>query len=61
MSSLVDRHLVNDIQSKISSRNFDVAFFIADSAIDKIVELLHAKHAELNAKVRPQFMIVSVS
>ncbi|XP_067947665.1 F-actin-uncapping protein LRRC16A-like isoform X6 [Watersipora subatra] len=51
ISSLIDKHLVSDIQSRISSRNFTVAFYLAESAIDKIVDLLNSKHDELKSMV----------
>ena len=51
ISSLVDKHLVSEIQSLISSRNFNVAFYIAESTIDKIVEMLHSKYDQLKALV----------
>lgn len=51
ISSLIDDRLVNDLQSKINSANFDVAFYIAESVIDKIVELLNEKYEELLAAV----------
>ena len=51
ISSLIDNHLAKDLQSKINSANFDAAFFIAESVIDKIVELLNDKYEELLAMV----------
>jgi len=47
ISSLIQKAMVSDLQSKISYTNFNVAFYLAEAIIDNIVEMLNDQLADL--------------
>jgi len=51
IGGLIDRHFVSDIQNKLSLLNFNMAFYIAEEVIEKVVDLLQAKYKELKTLV----------
>ncbi|KAF6031886.1 LRRC16A [Bugula neritina] len=52
IGGLIDRHFVSDIQNKLSLLNFNMAFYIAEEVIEKVVDLLQAKYKELKTLKR---------